>query len=126
MRYSTIRKESFTADVDRMSLNRMRKKPLLESTFYNTRTIELRPQKSTQSNNPERNSYLESFHSMLNSEKMVRLDDDIDFKTCELKVKFTHFDHNFEKEDDTEFTLLDPFHRPYSYLTVTLHLRRIS
>jgi hypothetical protein len=29
VRYSTIRKESFTADVDRMSLNRMRKKPLL-------------------------------------------------------------------------------------------------
>lgn len=39
VRYSTIRKESYTADVDRMSLNRMRKKPLLESTFYNTRTL---------------------------------------------------------------------------------------
>jgi hypothetical protein len=39
VRYSTIRKESFTADVDRLSLHRMRKKPQLESTFYNTRTI---------------------------------------------------------------------------------------
>lgn len=82
VRYSTIRKESYTADVDRLSQNRMRKKPLLDSTFYNTRTLEMRPQNSLHSNNPERPSYLESFHSMLHSEKAVRVDDDIDFKTC--------------------------------------------
>lgn len=63
---------------------------------------------------------------MLHSEKAVRLDDDIDFKTCELKIKFTNFDNNFVKEDDTEFTLLDPFHRPYTYLTVRTNLYRGS
>lgn len=59
---------------------------------------------------------------MLHSEKAVRFDDEIDFKTCELKIKFTNFDHNFVKEEDTEFTLLDPFHRPYTYLTVSTNL----
>jgi hypothetical protein len=61
---------------------------------------------------------------MLHSEKNVRLDEDIDFKTCELKIKFTNFDNNFVKDDETEFTLLDPFNRPYSYLTVIPILRR--
>lgn len=84
----------------------------------------MRPQNSIHSNNPERNTYLESFHSMLHSEKAVRLDDEIDFKACELKIKFTNFDQNFAKEDETEFTLLDPFNRPYSYLTVTTNLCR--
>jgi hypothetical protein len=83
-------------------------------------------QNSAQPTNPERNSYLESFHSMLHSEKIVKQDDDIDFKTCEIKLKFNNFDHNFAKEDDTEFTLLDPFHRPYSYLTVKTNLPRQS
>jgi hypothetical protein len=84
----------------------------------------MRPQNSLQSNNPERVSYLESFHSMLHSEKAVRLDDDVDFKTCELKIKFTNFDQNFLKDDETEFTLLDPFRRPYTYLTVFINLCR--
>jgi hypothetical protein len=39
VRYSTIRKASFTADMNRQSLTRVKKKPLLESTFYNTRTL---------------------------------------------------------------------------------------
>jgi hypothetical protein len=39
VRYSTIRKASFTADMNRQSLTRHKKKPLLESTFYNTRTL---------------------------------------------------------------------------------------
>lgn len=61
---------------------------------------------------------------MLHSEKTVKQDEDIDFKGCELKIKFTSFDQNFAKDDDTEFTLLDPFHRPYSYLTVSTNLCR--
>ena len=66
VRYSTIRKESFTADVDRLSLHRIRpKKAALDSTFYNTRTIELKP--PTAPNNPERTNYLQSFKSMMNS-----------------------------------------------------------
>lgn len=63
---------------------------------------------------------------MLHSEKAVRLDEDIDFKTCELKIKFSNFDNNFVKDDETEFTLLDPFSRPYTYLTVISILRRES
>lgn len=63
---------------------------------------------------------------MLHSEKAVRLDEDIDFKTCELKIKFSNFDNNFVKDDETELTLLDPFSRPYTYLTVISILRRES
>jgi hypothetical protein len=86
----------------------------------------MRPPTSAITNNPERNTYLESFHSMLHSEKAVRLDEDIDFKTCELKIKFVNFDNNFGKDDVTDFTLLDPFNRPYTYLTVMTFLCRES
>lgn len=63
---------------------------------------------------------------MLHSEKAVGLDEDIDFRTCELKINFSNFDNNFVKDDETEFTLLDPFNRPYTYLTVISILCRES
>jgi|688.fasta_scaffold75103_5 hypothetical protein len=63
---------------------------------------------------------------MLHSEKAVGLDEDIDFRTCELKIKFSNFDNNFLKDDETEFTLLDPLNRPYTYLTVISILCRES
>ena len=40
------------------------------------------------------------------------------FKTCELRIRFSNFDEDFIKPEGTEFTLLDPFHRPHAYLTV--------
>ena len=44
-----------------------------------------------------------------------------------IKLKFTNFDHSFVKDNDgTEFTLLDPFHRPYTYLIVSLVSFRIK
>jgi hypothetical protein len=75
---------------------------------------------------PERNSYMETYNSMYQSEKRVKERDDDIFQGCEIKVKFSNFDHSFLKEDGTEFTLLDPFHRPYSYLTVLPLLFRIN
>ena len=39
-------------------------------------------------------------------------------KTCELKIKFTNFDSTFGREEDSDFTLLDPLHRPLTHLAV--------
>lgn len=122
VRYSTIRKESFTAHEDRLSLNRLKRKPQLESTFYDTRTLEMKPRASMVQNNPEKISYLESFHSMFQSEKKVKDFPDDDLKPCNIRVKFSSFDQDFASPSDTEFTLLDPFQRPYSYLKVELYL----
>lgn len=47
---------------------------------------------------------------------------DEDFKLCNIRVKFTSFDQDFASPSDTEFTLLDPFQRPYLYLKVELYL----
>ena len=67
---------------------------------------------------------MESFQSMFLSEKKVKDKEDDSFQAYELKVKFANFDSSFLKEDGTEFTLLDPFHRPHSYLTVLRSLFR--
>ena len=64
VRYSTIRKDSHTADnTARLSQFRVKRKPYEESTFYKTRTIELKPQTATQNfyNNPERCCYNDTF-----------------------------------------------------------------
>jgi len=123
VRYSTIRKDSLTADKPRnMSGFRPKGKQLEESTFYKTRTIDLKPHTAAQNfYNPEKSTYMESFQSMFQSQKKVKDKEDDSFQAYELKVKFANFDSSFLKEDGTEFTLLDPFHRPYSYLTV-LHI----
>ncbi len=121
VRYSTIRKDAHTADTPhRLSQIRVKRKPIEESTFYNTRTIELKPRTAIQQSfeNPERINYIETFHSLFQSEKRVKNKDDDTFNACELKLKFTNFNHSFLKDDRTEFTLLDPFNRPYTYLNV--------
>ena len=128
VRYSTIRKDSLTADKPRnMSGFRPKPKQLEESTFYKTRTIDLKPQTAAQNfYNPEKSTYMESFQSMFQSEKKVKDREDDSFQAYEMRVKFTNFDSSFLKEDGTEFTLLDPFHRPYSYITVPMPLFRAS
>ena len=122
VRYSTVRKDSLTADKSaRQSSFRFKPKPVEESTFYKTRTIDVKPQTAAQTfYNPEKSSYLQSFDSMFQSEKKVKNKQDDSFQGCQIKIKFTNFDNSFLQEDGTEFTLLDPFHRPYSYLTVPL------
>lgn len=59
---------------------------------------------------------------MFQSEKKVKDLPDEDFKLCNIRVKFTSFDQDFASPSDTEFTLLDPFQRPYLYLKVELYL----
>ena len=63
---------------------------------------------------------------MFQSEKNVKRKDDDIFQACEIKIKFTNFDKKFLKDDGTEFTLLDPFNRPYTYITVFFLLYRMS
>ena len=60
VRYSTIRKDSLTADKPhRVSGFRTKPKLIEESTFYKTRTIDLKPQTAAQNfYNPEKSSYL--------------------------------------------------------------------
>ena len=102
VRYSTIRKDSVTADKSFRPTFRTKPKQVEDSTFYKTRTIDLKPQTAAQNfYNPERSSYMESFDSMLQSEKRVKNKDDDSFQGCEIKIKFTNFDKNFLKEDGT-------------------------
>ena len=49
VRYSTIRKDINTADnTTRLNSFRVKRKPIEESTFYNTRTLDVKPQTSAQ------------------------------------------------------------------------------
>ena len=122
VRYSTVRKDAYTAEKStRLSQFRVKRKLGEESTFYKTRTIDIKPQTAVQPSvfeNPEINSYMDTFHSLFQSEKKVKGRDEDEFQGCEIKIKFTNFDNEFEKDDVTEFTLLDPFHRPYTYVSV--------
>ena len=59
VRYSTIRKDNHTADKPHR-LSQFRAKPKLEdTTFYKTRTIDLKPQTATHNFfNPEKSTYM--------------------------------------------------------------------
>ena len=70
VRYSTIRKDSYTADKPtRLSQFRVKHKFGEESTFYKTRTIDVKAQSGVQPSfaNPERHSYMDTFHSLFRS-----------------------------------------------------------
>jgi hypothetical protein len=120
VRYSTIRKDSQTADPDQLSQFRIKRRAA-ESTFYNTRTLDLKsytsqqPERPRINANPERPDYLSTFHSLLNPQRPE--EDDL-FCQVQPRLRFTSYDTAFEQPENTEFTLLDPFHRPYAYLTV--------
>ena len=60
VRYSTIRKDSLTADKPfRPTAFRTKPKHIEDSTFYKTRTIDLKPQTAAQTfYNPEKSSYM--------------------------------------------------------------------
>ena len=75
VRYSTVRKQAQTADSQRPYFSRPKGKTAMASTFYHTRTIDLQPERtSSRLDQYRRNSYFETFQSMLNSERTARED----------------------------------------------------
>ena len=79
VRYSTVRKQAQTADSQRPYFSRPKGKTAMASTFYHTRTIDLQPdlqpeRTSSRLDQYRRNSYFETFQSMLNSERTARED----------------------------------------------------
>lgn len=119
VRYSTVRKQTLTADSPRPTFSQPKPRGAMASTFYQTRTIDIQPEKrSIRLEQFKRAPYFDTYQSMFNSEKIAKEEDPETFKTCELKIRFANFDEEFVKPEGTEFTLLDPFHRPYAYLTV--------
>ena len=75
VRYSTIRKDNFTPDLShRLSTFKAGKGLAEESTFYNTRTLDFKPQTAGPAmfDNPETTTYMQTFTSMFHSEKKVK------------------------------------------------------
>ena len=73
VRYSTVRKQTQTADSQRPYFSRSKGKTAMASTFYNTRTIELQPERASSRMDQYRKApYFETFQSMFQSERAVK------------------------------------------------------
>ena len=65
-KYSSVRKDSYTADPSTVTQFRVKRKSMLESTFYKTSTIEVHNQNTEEERgSPRKDRYLETFNSLM-------------------------------------------------------------